>query len=314
MKSRFGKIPGRVRALVTALLVPALPLLAADATTGLIPLDSGDRAVAQYQPSAAPMKPYLKELFSPSGVEVTVDSPPDHFHHHGLMFAVGADAEDFWTEQPLGTLGREWPRAGETRVGTDRVAQILDWVDHQGHALVVEQREVRVQSAIRRGPNVLTWRTTLAPAGTNGVKLWGRHFFGLGLRFPADMDGKAKFILPAGTPGGRIVRSDETLRAAEWCAATGAIGGHPVTLAMWDHPQNSRRVVWFTMTQPFSYLSATLNLETHPLDLKAGQKLPLCFGLAVFDGITDAEQIAQTREQWLRALQATTPNKQTSKL
>ena len=33
-------------------------------------------------------KPYVRELYTLRGENVTRDAPPDHLHHHGLMYAV----------------------------------------------------------------------------------------------------------------------------------------------------------------------------------------------------------------------------------
>lgn len=273
--------------------------LAAAAQTNLFPLECG-RLVGRYQPAPAPMKPYVKDLFSPSGVPVTVDSPADHFHHHGLMFAIGAGETDFWTELPLGRYGKQVPRAADTRIVANGLKQKIDWLASNGAPVLVESRGVRLPAAMPGKPNVLTWVSVLEPAGADPVKLWGRHYFGLGMRFPAVMDAKADFLLPAGTETGRVVRSDETLRAAPWCAARGTIGGKLVTVAMWDHPANPRRALWFTMSKPFSYLSATLNLEAEPATLKPGEKWTLRYGVAVFDGTADAAQIETARNQWLK--------------
>ncbi len=274
--------------------------VAAGAQTNLVTLEL-DRVVGRYQQGGVPMKPFVKELFSPSGVNVTVDSPPDHFHHHGLMFAIGVGDVDFWSEKPFEKFGKQVPRTSETKICANGLEQTLDWINPKGAPMLVESRGVRLQAPRPGGPNILTWGTVLEPAGKEKVTLWGRHYFGLGMRFPADMDAKAKFIFPEATPAGRVVRGDETVRPANWCAATGEIGGKPVTIAMWDGPQNSRRAFWFTMTKPFSYLSATLNLETEPLELKPGEKLPLRYGVAVFDGIADAAQIEKARAAWLAA-------------
>ncbi len=271
----------------------------ADGTpTGLVTIASG-RAIARYEPSPAPMKPYVKELFSPSGVQVTCDSPPDHFHHHGLMFAIGANEVDFWTEKPFERFGRQKPRAMDTRVLADGLAQTIDWVGSNGVPVLVERRAIRAAPPKAGGPNVLTWATTIEPAGPDAARLWGRHYFGLGIRFPADMNGKGEFVVPRDTPPGRVVRGDEILRPAAWCAATGEIGGRRVTVAMWDHPRNARRALWFTMSKPFSYLSATLDLEANPLAVQPGGTLALRYGIAVFDGPADAVAIEEARRLWI---------------
>ena len=43
-------------------------------------------------------KPYVKELFTPAGLNVLLDSPDDHKHHHGLMLAYKVDGINFWEE------------------------------------------------------------------------------------------------------------------------------------------------------------------------------------------------------------------------
>ena len=70
---------------------------------------SGDRTVLEYCAKAAPMKPYVRELFTPGGVQILCDSPADHKHHHGLMFALGVDGVDFWGEKSA-AAGSEKPR------------------------------------------------------------------------------------------------------------------------------------------------------------------------------------------------------------
>ena len=272
--------------------------VSAMAQTNGVPLRSGGVLVANYATDGVPMKPYVKELFSPSGVQVTVDSPPDHFHHHGLMFAIAAGGVDFWSEKPFEKFGKQIPVAGSTRAEASSVDQKLAWTTPAGATVLTETRKIQADAA-QGGPNVVTWTTVLRAEGGQPVRLSGSHYFGLGMRFPADMAEKAVFLLSSGTSSGQVVRSDETLRAAPWCAATGTIGGKPVTVAMWDAPNNERRAVWFTMTKPFSYLSATLDLQKHPMDLKPGGSLSLNYGIAVFDGVVDAAAIEKARTGWL---------------
>ena len=42
----------------------------------------GRADLLHYRHSDVPFKPYVKELFTPSGVNVLLDAPPDHLHHH----------------------------------------------------------------------------------------------------------------------------------------------------------------------------------------------------------------------------------------
>ena len=121
---------------------------------GGVTIRAGDRTVLEYRTTPSPMKPYVRELFSPGGVQVVRDAVPDHKHHHGLMFAVGVNGVNFWEETP--TAGTEKPRGRLLHVdGFDsstpparRFIQTLDWTDAHGKQLLVERREVE---AVRSG-------------------------------------------------------------------------------------------------------------------------------------------------------------------
>ena len=293
----------------------------ADATKS-IRLAHGDVTVARYACAAALMKPYLKELFSPGGVQVLLDSPPDHVHHHGIMFAVGADTTDFWSEEPAAQFGRQVQRPGTCRATPSDLEQTLDWMGPDGRTLLVERRKIVSIPSAPDGPTLVSWESELRMGGGAGeaIRLWGRHYFGLGLRFVPDLNGdRITWIFPAGTAEGRLVRGDERVRPAAWAAATGMIGGKPVTVALWGGPHNEHRPVhWFTMTRPFSYLAATLDLEKNPRMLKPDETLRLRYGVAVFDGTADAAAITRAMETWRaataegRGADAGTLNKETT--
>ena len=267
------------------------------------------RTVLKYRMAASPMKPYVRELFTPGGVQVLRDLVPDHKHHHGLMFAVGVDGVDFWGE--TAGAGSEKPRdyhsggPARTFLGAVRMGftQILDWTDAHGKQLLVERREVTVAMPETPAPVTLVlWKSELSPAaGVAGVKLDGHHYYGLGMRFLKSMDNGGRFF-NSSKQLGEIVRGSERLVAAKWCAYTASAEGKPVTVAIFDHPSNPRHPnKLFTMTPPFAYLSATLNLWKEPLVLKAGEQLNLSYAVAVWDGETSAQQIESLYEKWSTA-------------
>ena len=142
----------------------------------------------------------------------------------------------------------------------------------------------------------------LSPAeGLDAVKLGGHHYYGLGMRFLKSMDGGGRFFNASKQPG-NVVNGSERLVAARWCAYTARADGKPVTVAIFDHPSNPRHPnKMFTMTPPFAYLSATLNLWKEPLLLKAGAKLKLSYAVAAWDGETSAAEIESLYEKWSNA-------------
>jgi hypothetical protein len=114
------------------------------------------------------------------------------------------------------------------------------------------------------------------------------------------MDQGGRFFNAAGQPG-EVVRGSERLVPAKWAAYTAKADGKSVTVAIFDHPKNPRHPnKMFTMSPPFAYLSATLNLWKEPMDLKAGQDLDLRYGVAVWDGETPAEVVEALYAQWAK--------------
>ncbi len=85
--------------------------LRTSANASTVVVQAGEKPVAEYQYVENPRKPYLAKLFSPAGIQVLRDSPADHKHHHGLMFALAVDGVDFWSETE--TCGRQRHEAGQ---------------------------------------------------------------------------------------------------------------------------------------------------------------------------------------------------------
>ncbi len=84
---------------------------------------AGPSPVLQYRYGDVPFKPYVKELFTPAGVNVLLDAPSDHLHHHALMFACAVNNVDFWGEAVGPPDGHFEAQPGKQRhLSFDRVA------------------------------------------------------------------------------------------------------------------------------------------------------------------------------------------------
>ncbi|MBC7353536.1 MAG: PmoA family protein [Thermogutta sp.] len=264
---------------------------------GRVTVSLGGRVVLEYVAPAGGPKCYVKTLCSPKGINVLRDSPPDHVHHHGLMFAVGVDDVDYWAEGPgCGTQNAQGTIQLETRQedghAIARVVHPIIWRDAQGNPQLAEERELLLVCRDQpEFPTLLVWHARLHVAGTgNGRTLWGRHYFGLGCRFVESMDKGGRFWNSAG--GDSVATTND--KPAEWCAYSAEAAGQPVTVAMFDHPRNVRHpAVWFTMDQPFAYLSATLNLANEKYYLKAGETLDLRYLVAVWDGTPSVTEVSK---------------------
>ncbi|MCL4205819.1 MAG: PmoA family protein [Pirellulaceae bacterium] len=276
------------------------------AEDGSLAIRSGDRDLLVYQSQPNPFKVYVQSLTTPAGRQILRDSPHDHIHHRALMYAMGVDGVDFWGEAPGGRHGKQIPAGGATRsvaVTADdlwqaNIEQDLDWRDADGQVLLREERHLRLDGNTLPGATLLVWDSQFrTPVGKQQVELWGRHYFGLGLRMVASMDQGGKLLTPADDQG-EVVRGTEKLLSGPWCAYTAAVDGHPVTVAMFDHPDNRPKATWFTMTGPFAYLSATLGLKDEKLAVKADAPLRLRYAVALWDGEKTTSEIAEAHSRW----------------
>ncbi|HEY3321285.1 MAG TPA: DUF6807 family protein [Planctomycetota bacterium] len=270
-----------------------------------VTVKDGDKLVLEYLISGVTHKPYVRQFLSPSGVNVMRDQVADHIHHHGLMYAIKVDGVNFWEETK--GCGKENHKA-VSGVGTSVTGGVsaatfteqLDWTAEDGKTLLNETRNIIVYKAADIPASLLTWRATLAaPEGKPEIKLGGNHYHGLGMRFLKAMDTGGEFFTPEGKVKGEVVRGDEQLTKSTWIAYGAEVEGKPVTVALFDHPSNPRKAQWFSMTNPFAYMSATMNLHREPLPVVAGKPAAIVYGVAIWDGRVKAEDVEKVCKRWL---------------
>jgi hypothetical protein len=262
---------------------------------------AGERPILRYRYDNVPFKPYVGQLWTPAGVQVLRDAPHDHLHHHALMFAVAVDGVNYWEEKDK--CGRQIHRAfsnvvNDEKEGVRRAAftEQLEWTPDGKDVALSERRTIEVYAAGDLGATLVTWRSVLtAPPKKASAVLSGMNYYGLGARFLTSMDKGGTFLLPDGKAA-VLMKNDVR---APWCAYAAEADGKPVTLAMFDRSKNPRHPAsWFTMTTPFAYLCATVNLDDEPLTLAAAQPVTLSYGVGLFDGKPDAARIAKLHERW----------------
>lgn len=305
---------------ITVILLLAIGSFAVSGTTfarnpmritteeNIISVYTGDNVLMRYHHRDVPFKPYVQQLFTPSGINILRDAPSDHLHHHALMFAVAVDGVNFWEEQQA--PGRQAHRSfADMKIGKrDNVPDAgfmehLDWINPRGQELFLkESRTIEICLLDEFKAILLDWQSSLAvPFGKESVTLTGSHYFGLGMRFLESMDVGGKFHNAAGKAG-EIVRGEERIVQAKWCVYTAAANGKPVTVAMFGHPDNLRHPThWFTMTKPFAYLSATMNLYRESLTVKSGKPLVLRYAVTVWDNQVENEQIENVYNWWINS-------------
>jgi hypothetical protein len=268
---------------------------------GVLTISDGDKVVFQYRYVGVPFKPYADVVSTPKGINVVRDAPHDHLHHHALMFAIKVDGVNFWEEhdapgiQAHRALQRTLGQTGDSVSFGERV----DWLHNATReVLLQEQRSITVDAT--KDVTLVTWRGQFTlPEGKEQAELTGSHYHGLGMRFLESMDKDGEFRNSADAEGQVFRGTEKLVDGAGWCAYTAKADGEIVTIAMFDDPDNPRPVTWFTMTDHFAYLSATLRYHEQPLTVKAGENVNLRYGVAVWDGKASDKKIAQAYQAWL---------------
>jgi hypothetical protein len=259
--------------------------------TGNIVISNGETPVLRYRYDHF-YKPYIRELCTPSGINILRDAPHDHLHHHGVMMAFKVDGVNFWEEAGKSGI-EEHLTFADTRVaetgGVPAVSfrEQLKWKAPDGPPLLEENRVVA--AACEPDSTQVVQASFFQPAGDT-VELGGNHYHGIGMRFTESIDATAAFLYTGGEPG-EVVRGDECLTPGRWCAMRAEADGKPVTVLMVADEKNTRPTLWFTMKTPFSYLSATWNLWKEPLTLKKGESFKAAYTIVVWDGHQSREDI-----------------------
>ena len=91
----------------------------------------------------------------------------------------------------------------------------------------------------------------------------------------------------------------QNVTPARWTSVSGVMDGREVLLAMFGRPDNSRGdACFFTMLDPFAYLSATQGLDKKPLEYSAGDKFSLSYLLTVYSEHKSTEFLRQRCALW----------------
>jgi len=257
-------------------------------------------------------KPYVRELYTLRGENVLRDSPPDHQHHHGLMYAVYVNGINFWEERdapgiekhvelPLHTARID---ANGTPVGS--FTEIIHWLaptnriahDTLAVALLIEQRTITVTVDEKTQEVALRWDSAFQVGPNAGkVSIHGPNYDGLGLRLPESFNHVARFQNSADQP--YVGPNTQNVIATRWTSVSGVMDGRDVMLVLFGRLDNARGDgFFFSMLDPFAYLSATQGVDKKPLEYSAGDKFNLSYLLTVYSENKPAEFVSRRCELW----------------
>ena len=274
------------------------------------------RKLLAYAFATNQFKPYVRELYSLTGENVLLDAPPDHLHHHGLMFAVRVNGVNFWEErdqpghevhvklldQRSGWNTRELPEASFT--------ELIHWVPHGDESLadttpaafLIERRALTLSVNESAREVSLAWHGEFeVGARTNRVQLHGSDYNGLGLRLPASWNRVARHQNSENAP--YVTGGKRDVFPARWSTVSPGASEDDVQVALFARPAGHPGTnAFFSMTDPFTYLSATIRLDQKPLELRAGDHFSLDYLVLVYPTRRTPEQMERRYQAWVGEL------------
>lgn len=189
---------------------------------------------------------YIHPLYSPDGVQLTDDYPPDHLHHHGIWAAwtrtqFQGRTPDFWnmgdrtgTVVPV-ALDSVW--SGAVFAGLRARHAYVDLSAPSPTTAIDEEWMIRVFPAPDAGIRMFDLIITQRTATESALHLPEYRYGGVGFRGHRQWNGEANtFFL---TSEGRD-RSDGHATRARWCHIGGYVDGRLAGVAVLDHPENFR--------------------------------------------------------------------------
>jgi hypothetical protein len=257
-------------------------------------------------------KPYVRELYTLRGENVLRDAPPDHLHHHGLMYAVYVNGINFWEER--GTPGTEkhvelplhTARTDANGLPVASFTEIIHWLaptnraaaDSRLAALLLEERTLTATVDEKNQEVALRWESRFQVGPRAGkVILSGPNYNGLGLRLPQSFNHVARFQNSAEQP--YTGKNTQNVIPARWTSVSGLMEGRDVMLVMFGCKDNARGDgSYFTMLDPFAYLAVTQGLDKQPLEYSAGDKFTLHYLLTVYTENRSPEFIRSRAARW----------------
>lgn len=272
----------------------------------------GGRPLLVYAFATNQFKPYVRELYTLRGQNVLLDAPPDHLHHHGLMYAIRVNGVNFWEENDAPGVQKhvrilahrvhrqpgEPPRAEFT--------QLIHWLapaDRPGarptsgepKPLLIEERTLTLSVNEPAGEVALEWEASFT-VGEQPVTLHGQNYNGLGLRPVRSFNGAAVFQNSERAP--YPPPKQHASIPARWTSMTGRVGEREITLALMASAANPGESRFFTMLEPFAYLSATQGLDREPLEYDPGKRYRLAYLLLLWSEAKSPDVVQSRYAAW----------------
>ena len=315
----FQLLPIFVLLCATRFAAGAGPIVAEEKDGG-VTVSAGGKEILRYrgEPGGMPADfdksflrgGYIERVYTPSGVLVSDDYPPDHKHHHGIWSPwtktkfEGRDV-DFWnTGQKKGTVepvsfGQVQSRRGAAAFTARH--RMVDLTAPGGRKAAIDETwdvTVHAPGASEKPANVFDLVITQTCATDSPLILPKYHYGGLGFRGHREWDGEKgiRFL----TSEGESDRVKANEMRAKWAYVGGDVDGKPAGLAILCHPDNFRfpQPIRIHPKEPFFCFAPS---QLGEWKIEPGKPYVAKYRFVVSDGLPDAGDIERRWKEYAEA-------------
>jgi len=231
------------------------------------------------------IRTYTYPFFTPDGIIVIQECPPDHLHHQGIMLGqTFVNGHNFWAMNQAGyPLNRQIVECTEEHIDEKGVTIIqgIQWVTSNGQYVLNEERVTRFE--VWDSYNFVgvksTWKALYGDVYIAKTKEGG-----LGIRVQHQLE---RFW------GGRVRSAEGAVGEenvfdsfSDWLEIQGKVQGKQVGIVMMPHPSQPK-IPWFTRDYGLHLYAPYRHASVH---LRAGDNVSLQVGFAAFDGQSDGSR------------------------
>lgn len=274
------------------------PVVEFERKKGGVAIMVGGKPFATYhEPTKETPRPFLANVYAPSGVKATRNHPPiegtdsmDHATYHpGVWMAyAGINGNDYWRLKQRMAHDRYLGKLKSGR-GEGAFTVRSSFLDVDG--AVVAKETVNYRVLAREAYTLLIIRSEIASEKSDLV-FGDDQEYGFGIRARKELEERS---------GGRILNAEGRTtaektygRAAQWCDYSGTVDGELLGLMVMTDPMNFRPS-WFhnrnyglIVANPFGRKKVAGGTHSS-VPVKKGEALKLGFALAVYSSDDDSD-------------------------
>jgi hypothetical protein len=273
---------------------------------GALTISVGGEIVTRYVYADVPARPYFHPVHAPGQVPVTRAYPMipdadgetrDHPHHRSLWIAFGeVNGADNWSEAEGHACTRH-VRFDSIANGSEAgsFSAHSRWETTEGDPLLTERLQVVAWSA---GTDIRLLDFAIALEASHGDVHFGDTKEGgiLSIRVASELDvprtGRITNVY------GGVDESETWGKASHWCDYSGTVGGLPVGIAVFDHPDSFRypthwhvRNYGLMTANPFGYSAYTNGRKDGSHTLRSGDTLFFRYRVALHRDSCEQAQV-----------------------